>query len=233
MSDLSASNEHPILTPGPRPRPSRSPGKAGRSRPGRGKPSPLGPVRPRRTHLQLSSQGPRPPGHLLRQRPVRPMPRPGRRPAGQGLHGARPARARGSSPWTGFPSCRPFPARPARRPIEEIAVPVLIIGGGPAGLSAAIELGKRGVAALLDRRQAPPRRQARPSNPPLLRLLRRGLRRDARHRHRHQARKRAPDLSQRPDLAPEHGPGRLQRQKGRHPQGWQALRPGQARGRSS
>jgi sarcosine oxidase subunit alpha len=34
-------------------------------------------------------------------------------------------------------------------PIEEIAVPALIIGGGPAGLSAAIELGKRGIETLL------------------------------------------------------------------------------------
>ena len=33
--------------------------------------------------------------------------------------------------------------------IEEVRVPVLIIGGGPAGLSAAIELGKRGVEALI------------------------------------------------------------------------------------
>lgn len=35
------------------------------------------------------------------------------------------------------------------RPIEEVEVPVLIIGGGPAGLSAAIELGKLGIHALL------------------------------------------------------------------------------------
>ena len=33
--------------------------------------------------------------------------------------------------------------------IEEVRVPVLIIGGGPAGLSAAIELGKHGVEALI------------------------------------------------------------------------------------
>ena len=35
------------------------------------------------------------------------------------------------------------------RPIEEMSIPVLIIGGGPAGLSAAIELGKRGIETLL------------------------------------------------------------------------------------
>lgn len=34
-------------------------------------------------------------------------------------------------------------------PIKEIEIPVLIIGGGPAGLSAAIELGKTGVETLL------------------------------------------------------------------------------------
>lgn len=33
--------------------------------------------------------------------------------------------------------------------VEEIAIPVLIIGGGPAGLSAAIELGKRNVPVIL------------------------------------------------------------------------------------
>jgi len=35
------------------------------------------------------------------------------------------------------------------RPIETIRVPVLIIGGGPAGLSAAVELGRRGIETLI------------------------------------------------------------------------------------
>ena len=39
--------------------------------------------------------------------------------------------------------------QPVFEPIPEIRVPVLIIGGGPAGLSAAIELGKLGVETLL------------------------------------------------------------------------------------
>ena len=38
---------------------------------------------------------------------------------------------------------------PAMRHVEEISVPVLIIGGGPAGLSAAIELGGLGVETIL------------------------------------------------------------------------------------
>ena len=38
---------------------------------------------------------------------------------------------------------------PAVGEIEEVHVPVLVIGGGPAGLSAAIELGRRGIEALV------------------------------------------------------------------------------------
>lgn len=38
---------------------------------------------------------------------------------------------------------------PAFHPIAEISIPVLILGGGPAGLSAAIELGKLGVKTIL------------------------------------------------------------------------------------
>ncbi len=41
------------------------------------------------------------------------------------------------------------PVLAAARPIETVRVPVLIIGGGPAGLSAAIELGRRGIETLL------------------------------------------------------------------------------------
>ena len=39
--------------------------------------------------------------------------------------------------------------RSAAHPIETVDVECLIIGGGPAGLSAAIELGKAGVRALI------------------------------------------------------------------------------------
>ncbi len=39
--------------------------------------------------------------------------------------------------------------KPGFSPIEELAVDVLIIGGGPAGMSAAIQLGQRGIKTLL------------------------------------------------------------------------------------
>jgi len=52
-------------------------------------------------------------------------------------------------PAEGLPVLPKVPAAPAMRPIEEIEVPVLIIGGGPAGMSAAIQLGERGIRTLL------------------------------------------------------------------------------------
>ena len=39
--------------------------------------------------------------------------------------------------------------KPGFSPIEELEIPVLIIGGGPAGMSAAIQLGQRGIKTLL------------------------------------------------------------------------------------
>lgn len=52
-------------------------------------------------------------------------------------------------PNDGMPEL-PKISQPAKtQPIEELHIPVLIIGGGPAGLSAAIELGKLGIHVLL------------------------------------------------------------------------------------
>jgi NADPH-dependent 2,4-dienoyl-CoA reductase/sulfur reductase-like enzyme/Fe-S-cluster-containing hydrogenase component 2/bacterioferritin-associated ferredoxin len=53
------------------------------------------------------------------------------------------------SPNDGLPELPKVTGTPAVAPIEEIRAQVLIIGGGPAGLSAAIELGKLGVKVLL------------------------------------------------------------------------------------
>jgi sarcosine oxidase subunit alpha len=52
-------------------------------------------------------------------------------------------------PVDGLPELPPVDRAPEMREIEEVAVPVLIVGGGPAGLSAAIELGKLGLETLL------------------------------------------------------------------------------------
>ena len=52
-------------------------------------------------------------------------------------------------PADGLPDLPKVETAPEMRPIETIEVPVLIIGGGPAGLSAAIEVGRRGIETLL------------------------------------------------------------------------------------
>jgi len=52
-------------------------------------------------------------------------------------------------PAEGVPDLSPVFARPRLREIERVEVPALIIGGGPAGMLAAIELGKLGIRTLL------------------------------------------------------------------------------------
>lgn len=52
-------------------------------------------------------------------------------------------------PVDGLPELPPVPAPPRMWEVERVEVPVLVIGGGPAGLSAAIELGSRGIRTLL------------------------------------------------------------------------------------
>jgi NADPH-dependent 2,4-dienoyl-CoA reductase/sulfur reductase-like enzyme/bacterioferritin-associated ferredoxin len=52
-------------------------------------------------------------------------------------------------PADGLPELPKISQSPVMNQIREIEVPVLIIGGGPAGLSAAIELGKLGIKTLL------------------------------------------------------------------------------------
>lgn len=52
-------------------------------------------------------------------------------------------------PNEGHPELPQVSTQPVFKPVPEIKVPVLILGGGPAGLSAAIELGKIGIHALL------------------------------------------------------------------------------------
>jgi NADPH-dependent 2,4-dienoyl-CoA reductase/sulfur reductase-like enzyme/ferredoxin len=52
-------------------------------------------------------------------------------------------------PVDGLPVLPRVNGRPAVGPVEDVEVSVLVIGGGPAGLSAAIELGKLGVRVLV------------------------------------------------------------------------------------
>lgn len=52
-------------------------------------------------------------------------------------------------PADGLPVLPDVKGTPTITPIEEVQVPLLIIGGGPAGLSAAIEMGKLGIPVLL------------------------------------------------------------------------------------
>ena len=52
-------------------------------------------------------------------------------------------------PANGLPALPPVEAAAPMSAIEEIEVPVLIIGGGPSGMSAAIELGRLGIRVLL------------------------------------------------------------------------------------
>jgi len=52
-------------------------------------------------------------------------------------------------PLDGLPRVPPTPAPSGDLSIPEITVPVLVLGGGPAGLAAAIELGQQGVETLL------------------------------------------------------------------------------------
>ncbi len=204
------------------------------ARPGglRGRDPVVRPFRLRRPGLRTPRQGRCGPGHLLRQRPMRPVPGPGRRRPREVLHGARPPRrprragrraARAPSrrprrrrPWGG----PPHRDRPRARPDHRRRA------GRALRRDRARPARHRNPSR---RRQAPARRQARPADPPVLRLHRSGLRRHPGHRHRHPLGERGPLVPRRPGLAPDDGPGRLQRQEGRPPRRGPEIRPRRAR----
>lgn len=52
-------------------------------------------------------------------------------------------------PMDGLPNPPPVAETPLLREVETVEVPVLILGGGPAGMSAAIQLGQRGIRCIL------------------------------------------------------------------------------------
>jgi len=52
-------------------------------------------------------------------------------------------------PMDGLPNPPPAAETPLLREVETVEVPVLILGGGPAGMSAAIQLGQRGIRCIL------------------------------------------------------------------------------------
>ena len=52
-------------------------------------------------------------------------------------------------PMDGLPNPPPVTETPLLREVETVEIPVLILGGGPAGMSAAIQLGQRGIRCIL------------------------------------------------------------------------------------
>lgn len=52
-------------------------------------------------------------------------------------------------PMDGLPNPPPVTETPLLREVETVEIPVLILGGGPAGMSAAIQLGQRGIRCML------------------------------------------------------------------------------------